>query len=170
MWNEKGRWRDEKYGWLVNMRGQVRQVTEWESREGKSTLRQGRKKKERGQGWCWVLLCLFSPFKGKLNYFTMLCLQRLQDSWAALSPYLLQPTSVLNPLSPNSDNCVKPQRFTFKTALNYQVQIIDPKNRDIVKIHNKVSLFAHVCFSLFLYTDQPLIILLQWHLSRGGIH
>lgn len=39
-------------------------------------------------------VCLV-PFKDKLNCFTMLCLQRQQDSWAVLSPYLLHPTEGL---------------------------------------------------------------------------
>lgn len=80
-----------------------------------------------GAGVECCCVCLV-PFKGKLNYFTMLCLQRLQDSWAALSPYLLQPTEGLT--------LETLQTFTSRRMLDLKVQMIIPDNKDYLKIYN----------------------------------
>lgn len=70
-------------GRLVNTRGCVRHGADNRVRKqrGKVQVIAEREKKKAGVECCFVCLV---PFKGLLNYFTMLCLQRLQDSWSAL--------------------------------------------------------------------------------------
>ncbi len=75
-----------------------------------------------GAGVECCCVCLV-PFKGKLNYFTMLCLQRLQDSWAALSPYLLHPA----------------QSLTLETLQTFSRENIGPKVQMIITLTVKIT-------------------------------